>query len=282
MGKEQDGGEDFEDPRDIEYKVFYETGIEIDEKAANGNGTLKGYAAVFGNKDRVGDIIVPGFFKDILPDFSRDGVVMVRHGKESSEPIATITEVKEDGRGLSFTAEYHSTEYAQQQRIVAQERLTRGKSVPNSIGYLPRSQHDGGYEYKDGTRYLKKCALLAEISTNVWIPANPLALTQSVKDGAPRGGLTLTDELELVLAANKSLVERWGDWLNLKEGRAISGARMEQLQNMHGSLRDAHGAMGGIIEQMQGLMDSAMPKQEMDMTAQARKAFAEYLKLTTL
>src|SRR4051812_8014186 len=122
----------------MEYKIFHDTQMQIKADANNGHGILTGYAAVFGNRDRVGDIIVKGAFSEAIPGLLRDGVVLVRHGTvggERSEPIAMLSEAKQDDYGLLYTAEYHSTDFAQEQKTIALERLAHGKTVPNSLGY---------------------------------------------------------------------------------------------------------------------------------------------------
>lgn len=78
---------------------------EIDAKT----GEFAGYAAVFGNIDSHGDVIVPGAFTETLSDWSQRGrlpTMKLMHGTAANPfsgddlPIGKWTEMREDGRGL--------------------------------------------------------------------------------------------------------------------------------------------------------------------------------------
>jgi len=134
-----------------EYKRFAE--FKLTESGAGG---FEGYASVFGVRDDGGDIVEAGAFKDTLSRFLTDGFISMGHDWEG-QSIGTISNAREDARGLYLQAEYHSTPQAQEARTIAQERMARGKSVGLSIGYeiLP-----GGAEFSDdGTRHLLKIGL---------------------------------------------------------------------------------------------------------------------------
>jgi HK97 family phage prohead protease len=136
-------------------------------------GSFSGYASVFGNTDRQNEIVLPGAFSKTLPAFLKDGFGALNHDW-SSLPIATISEAREDARGLYVKGEFHSTPDAQAARTIVRERLERGKSVGLSIGYKVTDD-----EFKEGSRHLKEVDLF-EVSL-VSVPANAEAGVQAIK-----------------------------------------------------------------------------------------------------
>ena len=61
-------------------------------------GSFEGYGSVFGNVDRVGDVVMPGAYTKTLPTFLRDGVIHWSH--DFATPVAWPTAAYEDARGL--------------------------------------------------------------------------------------------------------------------------------------------------------------------------------------
>jgi HK97 family phage prohead protease len=100
---------------------------------ADGSGTFEGYASVFGGVDSYGDTIDPGAYADTIPEFLHNG--FLAWGHDWHDPIATPLSAYEDGKGLYITAQFHSHADAQRARVIAAERLERGKSMGLSIGY---------------------------------------------------------------------------------------------------------------------------------------------------
>jgi uncharacterized protein len=137
------------------------------------NGSFSGYASVFGNTDRQNEVVVKGAFATTLPGFLKDGFGALNH-EWAALPIATISEAREDERGLWVKGEFHSTSDAQAARTIVRERLERGKSVGLSIGYKVKDD-----EFKDGARFLKDVDLY-EISL-VSVPANAEAQVVGIK-----------------------------------------------------------------------------------------------------
>jgi HK97 family phage prohead protease len=137
------------------------------------HGSFNGYASVFGNIDRQNEVVVKGAFATTLPGFLKDGFGALNH-EWSALPIATISEAREDERGLWVKGEFHSTSDAQAARTIVRERLERGKSVGLSIGYKVKDD-----EFKDGARFLKDVDLY-EISL-VSVPANAEAQVVGIK-----------------------------------------------------------------------------------------------------
>jgi len=141
------------------------------------HGSFSGYASVFGNTDRQNEVVIPGAFSKTLPAFLKDGFGALNH-EWASLPIATISEAREDSRGLYVKGEFHSTPDAQAARTIVRERLERGKSVGLSIGYKVTDD-----EFKEGSRHLKEVDLF-EVSL-VSVPANAEAQVEGIKSSDP-------------------------------------------------------------------------------------------------
>jgi HK97 family phage prohead protease len=216
--------------------------------SAEGTGQLRGYASTFANWDRVNERPVKGAFTASLPTFLKDGFIAYSH-QWGSPPVATVNEAYEDEHGLFFSADFHSTSFAQDVRTTVTERIERGKSVMTSIGYEPPdTEQVDAPELPGGYGLLLKRIPLLEISV-VPVPANPAALVTEAKDATSLlAGLTLGDSHDLALAAVRGYAERMDDLrtLRAKEGRVLSGANREKLSTLRGSLADVL----SIIEQL--------------------------------
>ena len=90
----------------MQYKTF-----SINSKDVNYDGesrTISGYASVFGNKDKAGDILIKGCFSKSIQDrgpesAANDKIIMLwMHDME--EPIGRFTVLNEDDKGLYFEA----------------------------------------------------------------------------------------------------------------------------------------------------------------------------------
>ena len=64
--------------------------------------TIEGYAATFGNLDRVKDIIHPGAFTKTLNERGNKVRLLWQH--DQKEPIGRPLEIREDDRGLFIKA----------------------------------------------------------------------------------------------------------------------------------------------------------------------------------
>ena len=189
------------------------------------NGSFTGYGSVFGNVDRVGEIVAPGAFKNV-DAWLKGGFIANNH--DWSTAIAYPTSASQDDYGLKFEAAYHSTAHAQDARTIINERKAAGKDIGLSIGYTVNDAED-----TDQGRVLKDLTLY-EVSF-VTVPANPLAGVTSAK-GAPLAGAPLDDHAEQVLAEAKGLVARLQGLqeLRAKDHRTISAARRADLAELKG------------------------------------------------
>ena len=90
----------------MQHKVF-----SINSKEAQYDSesrTISGYAAVFGNRDKVGDVLLKGCFSKSIqergPQSSANDKILLLWMHDMSEPIGAITELREDEKGLYFEA----------------------------------------------------------------------------------------------------------------------------------------------------------------------------------
>lgn len=232
----------------MEHKTFAITGAQFKAAAdGNGPGTFEGYGATFGNVDQGGDVIIAGAFAEALPAFLERGFVPVGHDWMGL-PVATIADAKEDDAGLWFSAEFHTTQAAQDARTVVKERIDRGKFVGLSIGFLP--DYESGVSYRDdGVRVLSKIKDLAEVSI-VTVPMNRQAGIAAVKDGLGTG-LPYEEHGELVTATVAQFIAHTRDraGMRVKDGRVLSAANRQRLADVRDALKTAHSDLHTILDE---------------------------------
>lgn len=141
----------------------------LEVKSLEEAGSFSGYAAVFGNVDRSGDIIKQGAFKASLSRKRKSLPVLWSHNQ--SDVIGKLTEVKEDSHGL-FVKGQLNLKVAKALEVY--ELMKAGDVNGMSIGY----------RVKEASRD-NKANVLTEIelfeASIVSIPANELAEVVSVK-----------------------------------------------------------------------------------------------------
>ncbi|MGI8838911.1 MAG: HK97 family phage prohead protease [Pyrinomonadaceae bacterium] len=101
---------------------------------SNGPGTIEGYRSVFAI-DEGGDLIVPGAFKDSIPEYLSSGFSAHSHSWGFDQAVGFPLTAKEDAHGLWVKSQFHSTPDAQSIRTKARERMEAGKQVGFSFGY---------------------------------------------------------------------------------------------------------------------------------------------------
>jgi hypothetical protein len=130
----------------------YEFEVREVDSEPGANGGISGIGNRVGEIDSYQTIVYPGskcFQKDRLDWFIKNGAFLQNH-QWSKPPIGMITDAKLVGRDFMFSAEYHSTEEAQDYRTIATERFADGKTVPFSMGF-----YVSNYEYfEDGPALL--------------------------------------------------------------------------------------------------------------------------------
>lgn len=218
----------------------------------NTNGSFTGYASTFDNWDSVNERPVKGAFVKSLQEFLQDGFIAIGHDWYKL-PIAMPTQAVEDEKGLLLSADFHSTQQAQEARKVMAERAAAGKSNKLSIGYQvlkDRAVAQG--------RELLEIKLL-EVSL-VTIPANSQATVTGVK------GLTLDTHSENLLADLKHWQERVTAIAQLraeaKRGATFSSVNMERMKAIRSGL-------SSLIDELEQLI--ALGEQPKGRTAEQLK-----------
>lgn len=147
----------------------YETiDFPFEVKSLNDVGELEGYAAVFGNEDKGGDIIEPGAFTKTIQENAAGVPILYQH--DVFEPIGLSTKLEEDRHGLLVKGQLNmDVQRARETRSL----LNQGAMKGLSIGYKTVKQARVG-----GVRRLKELGL-KEFSP-VTFPMNELAVA-SVK-----------------------------------------------------------------------------------------------------
>lgn len=127
----------------MNYKEIYKRKLgkqfkSFEVKDLNYNGesrTISGYAAIFNNKDKAGDILLKGCFaksiSDRGPESTANDKIIMLWQHDTHEPIGRISVLKEDDRGLYFEAVIDDVERGNQ----AIKQLESGTLNQFSIGY---------------------------------------------------------------------------------------------------------------------------------------------------
>lgn len=115
---------------------FQVKSIEAKELVYNSESRkVSGYAAVFGNKDKAGDILIKGCFAKSIaergPESSANDKIIHLWMHDMKEPVGKITVLREDDKGLYFEAEI--SKIPQGDRYI--EQLKDGTLNQFSIGY---------------------------------------------------------------------------------------------------------------------------------------------------
>lgn len=159
-------------------------------------GSFSGYAAVFGNVDSHGDMIVPGAFKESLAERKAQGRSVPLHLMHAvlggdGLPAGVLHSLEEDDRGLRVEGKISAPTTDHGRRVIG--LMNDGAFGGMSIGFsLRRNGAVYGKNAGEPKRTLKNINLV-EVSL-VTDPSNPLAVIQEMKS---RIGLKLAaDEME--------------------------------------------------------------------------------------
>jgi HK97 family phage prohead protease len=154
----------------IHYKSF-DSRFDIKSESSDGL-SFKGYAAVFGNVDRVGEIVMRGAFTESLKSFSEDNPIPIYWNHQKNlPPIGTAT-AWEDDHGLAFDGVLFDTTLGKDVAVPMRRKAIKKMSF--GYAYLPTDTKKSANGLE-----LHKLSLI-EISP-VNSPANPLAEINSVK-----------------------------------------------------------------------------------------------------
>jgi len=140
----------------------------------NEEGVIEGYASVFKNKDRNGEVVDKGAFKKTLNDGKK---VPLLWQHDPSDPIGPVEEAKEDDTGLRIKAQILQTiQRGREALAIVKAGIVKGMS----IGYRVLQDE---WDHAEGVRHIKEVDLW-EVSL-VTFPANVEAQIRSVKEGDP-------------------------------------------------------------------------------------------------
>ena len=94
----------------------------------SGSGGFEGYGSVFYKIDRVGDIVLPGAFRDGLPEFIKNAVMGgVNHNHAA--PAGFYTDAWEDDRGLFVKGRFSDVESGREARTLMRDGVIKKLSV---------------------------------------------------------------------------------------------------------------------------------------------------------
>jgi HK97 family phage prohead protease len=226
---------------DLTYKS-----MAFEVKAVGDGGSFELYAAVFGNKDRQGEILAPGAFTN-LPAFVKDGWGAVNHVNWNDDlGVAWIDEAVQDQIGLKVRGTFHSTDDAQRVRTKIKERMTAGKSVQCSFGFRVL---DSATEIRDGEPVtILKAVEIFEFSF-VNLAANPMAGVTAIK----AANVMSVDEAK---ALASSLIE------GVKAGRTISRANHAKLKGWASQLDEQGRSACQMAKELGEFLDAHDPDRE--------------------
>lgn len=150
--------------------VFPMQRLKLEEATADGRRRVEGYAAVFGNRDAYGDIIMPGAFERTLKE-KPDVKVLWQH--DTRTPIGKQESGYEDDFGLAVVGVLSNTDRVKGEVVpLLQDEVITGLS----IGYdIVEEEYNGDLE-----AWFLKDIDLWEWSL-VTFPANELATVSEVK-----------------------------------------------------------------------------------------------------
>jgi HK97 family phage prohead protease len=162
-------------------------------KAVSDTGEFEGYGSVFGVKDQVSDIVMPGAFAKSLANWqARNQMPALLWQHRTDEPIGIYTEIKEDDTGLYIKGRLLIDDDPLAKR--AHAHMKAGSLTGLSIGYLLKdSEYDRAKE-----AFLLKEIDLYEVSL-VTFPANDEARIANVKSLLEKGDIPPPSHVERAL-----------------------------------------------------------------------------------
>ena len=150
--------------------------LEMKDTVAS-KGEFNGYAAIYGNEDRNGEVIDPGAMKRSIDHADGEFPLLWQHQKEA---LIGMVRLEDDARGAKAFGKVNLDIDAGRQAfkmMVPMEGFTRGALRDLSIGYIVKKD-----EMHGSVRHLKEIQLL-EVSL-VTIAANPKTNITRVKEAA--------------------------------------------------------------------------------------------------
>ncbi|MDD2870230.1 HK97 family phage prohead protease [Neomegalonema sp.] len=173
-------------------KLAWAQGVEIkSDQIDDQTGVFEGYGAIFGARDKGGDVIEPGAFAASLARHRTAGsmpALLLQH--DPASPVGVWEIVEEDARGLRVRGRLLLDVQAGREALA----LLKARALTGlSIGYRTLRSKGGA----DGVRMLQEVDLW-EVSL-VTFPMQPLAGVDSVKFSELEAGVDSLAEAEALL-----------------------------------------------------------------------------------
>lgn len=192
------------------------TEFKVDGEA----GVFEGYASIFGNRDRGGDVVVKGAFSRTISE--RLPQKLIKVFRDHRDPVGMPLEIREDDRGLFVRGQLNLDKQVGRETLA---ELKSGELAHMSFAYdVVRDEVDRDTD----TRKLLELTLY-EFGPVRW-PMNDAARVESVKAirealGTSPTALTLPDAMAFLKSAISTL-DTQGD-LNTEERRWIESAKSD-------------------------------------------------------
>lgn len=223
-------------------------------KAVDGtlaDGQFVALAAVFGNIDAYGDVILPGAFADDLAQWKASGeTIPVYWGHRMDDPtmcIGRVLEAAETADGLQVKVQLDIGVNGKADRV--HEMLLDKRVARMSFAY---DVIDGGWGEREGQEVYELRALkLHEVSV-VQVPANPSAVVQDVKTMPAvlvhqRGEtFTVSNGAYDFAVTDPAPIDRL--LTGLKAGRVLSAANETSLRSALTKIADAVGDVKAVLD----------------------------------
>lgn len=170
-------------------RIFYAHSHRVKADDVTEDGEFKGHAAIFGNVDDGGDMIIEGAFTDTLKD--RGDKVRVLWNHSSGDPIGHPTQMQEDNLGLFVRGQLNLDV---QRGSEARSLLKAGDIDGLSIGFRVAKN---GAEFDEDTGIFKLQKLILREFSIVTFPMNESAVMTGIK--SEYGNITTVREFEQFL-----------------------------------------------------------------------------------
>lgn len=213
-----------------------------EEKDGQDSGEFEAIVSAFGNTDAVGDVVLPGAFKNTLEKWQKSGdpipvIWSHDHGNPDAH-IGQVLESKETDKGLwvkglldmeePFAAKVH--------RLMKSRRVTKFSFAYDMKDYEENDQ--GGFNLKE---------------LDVWevgptlIPANDATDLLAVKDLLQSEDITLRELARLLRDVKNGLSATGG----MKAGRVLSAKNEALLSEIAADLKSATERLSGLVKSVQ-------------------------------
>jgi HK97 family phage prohead protease len=267
---------------DIQYKTVAfkaDTGLQD-------TNTFSGYASAFNVADAMGEIVMPGAFKNTLSDFLDSGIVCWQH--DWSTPIGRPVEAREDSTGLYVKAKVSETDAGREAMTLMRDGVIRRMSIGYKInGYRVLSEDEGisllGKDayfraLRDVPPWSEGLTALTDLTlfefSPVSVPANRSAVITAVKD-TTGSGVPLHVSVDALKRQSAELTTRYAQMIDqrVKEGRTLSAANRLYLL-------ETRDALSSVVERLTKLYDDTAPvEKDASLTGEWVNAYRQHSQL---